>query len=40
MLCHGAIDVVVVNPIFIASVVGSIDIDALDLANVFGEECF
>jgi len=35
-----AIDVVVVNPVFVAGVVGRIDVDALNLAGIFREECF
>ena len=35
-----AIDVVVVDPVFVAGVVGGIDVDALDFAGVFWEECF
>lgn len=35
-----AVDVVVVDPVFVAGIVGRIDEDAFDSAGVVGEECF
>jgi len=35
-----AVDVVVVDPTFIAGIIGRIDEDAFDSAGVVGEECF
>ena len=34
-----AVDVVVVDPVFVAGVVGRIDVDALDFASILREEC-
>ena len=38
VLHHGGIDVVVIDPLFVARVVGRIDIDALDLPGVNGQK--
>jgi len=33
----GAVDVVVVDPVFVAGVVGWVDVDAFDLSGVVGQ---
>ena len=34
-----AIDVIVIDPAFVAGVIGRIDVDALDFAGISREEC-
>lgn len=36
----GVVDVVVIDPTFVAGVIGRVDIDAFDFAFVFGQEGF
>lgn len=40
LLDFRAVDVVVVDPVLIAGVVGRVDVDALDLAGVVGQQGF
>lgn len=39
-LHHGAVDIVVVDPAFVARVIGRVDINALDLAGVLRQQRF
>jgi hypothetical protein len=36
----GAVDVVVINPVFVAGVIGRVDVDAFDFSGVVGQEGF
>ena len=40
VLHHGRVDVVVVGPVFVAGVVGGVDVYAFDFSGVGGEEGF